>query len=136
LVGSGGFAELGKVFVGKSINLPLNSLSIGSFSYGYNDKSIIKKNKYDQRFIDQLNKVKSLGGNIEFCTKDEQETLDNMMLDRGQSLPLWMIVDPDELAMNDGQYKLTIYGYMTNEISWSAAGGQLYTASIEMSQAI
>lgn len=136
LVGSGGFAELGKVFIGESINIPQNSLSISSFSYGYKDKSVIKRNKYDQRFIDKLNTVKTLGGDIEFCTKDEQEAIDDMLIRHGQALPLWMIVDQEEEAMNAGQFKLAIYGYMDTDIQWSASGGQLYSTTIDIGQAI
>jgi hypothetical protein len=136
IIGSGGFTELGKVFVGKALNIPLNSLSISSFSYGYKDKSIVRKNRYDQRFIDQLNTIKFLGGQIEYCTKDEQEDIDDMLIRHGQALPLWMIVDQDEEAMNSGQYKLTIYGYLNSDIEWSSAGGQLYSTSIEIGQAI
>jgi hypothetical protein len=136
IVGSGGFAELGKVFVGKAINIPQNGISISSFSYGYDDKSVIKKNKYDQRFIDRLNTVKSLGGSIEYCTKAEQEEIDDMLIRHAKSVPIWVITDPDSEAMNEGQYKLAIYGYLDNQIKWSASGGQLYSTSIDVSQAI
>jgi hypothetical protein len=136
LVGSGGFTELGKVFVGEGINIPQNSLSISSFSYGYKDMSEIKKNKYAQRFINKLNTVKTLGGDIEFCTKEEQELIDDMLIRHGKNLPFWMIVDPNEDAMNAGNFKLAIYGYMESDIKWSSSGGQLYSTGIDMDQAI
>lgn len=136
LTGTGGFTELGKVFIGEAINIPQNSLSISSFAYGYADRSIIKENRYGQKFIDLINTVKSISGDIEFCTKDEQETIDNMLLDHGQSHPLWIIVDENSEAFNEGNFKLTMYGYMENDISWSASGGQLYNTTINMKQAI
>lgn len=136
LTASGGFTELGKVFVGTAVNIPQNSLSIGSFKYGYNDRSVVRSNKYGQKFIDRLNTTKYLGGSIEFCTREEHETLDNMLLDKGESYPLWMIVDEESEAMNDGNFKLTIYGYVEGNLEWSSAGGQLYTTSINIKQAI
>lgn len=136
LVGSGGFAEIGKVFIGTSVNLPQNSLSIGSFKYGYNDRSVVRSNKYGQKFIDRLNTTKYLGGTIEFCTQAEQEELDNMLLDKGESYPLWMIVDEESDAMTDGNFKLTIYGYVEGDLEWNASGGQLYSTSINIKQAI
>lgn len=136
LIGSGGFTEIGNIFIGKGVNLPLNSYSISSFKYSYSDQANIRRNKYGQRFIDTRNNIKSISGTIEYCTKDEQETLDNMLLEHGQSYPLWVVLDPGSEAINDGKYKLTMYGYMENEISWSASGGQLYTIQIDMRQAI
>lgn len=136
LVGSGGSTELGRVFVGKAINIPLNSFSVSSFKYAYNDRSTIKENKYGQRFIDEYNSTKILAGTIEFCTKDEQEELDDMFIYHGQNKPVWLILDSNSDAFNEGKFKLTIYGYFNNEISWSAAGGQLYNISVEVRQTI
>lgn len=136
LTGTGGFTELGKVFIGSEINIPQNSISISSFGYSYNDRSSIQANKYGQKFIDTLNQTKSLGGTIEYCTKDEQETIDNMLIYHGKSLPIWMILDENSEAFNDGNFKLMIYGYLNKDNSWSAAGGQLYNVSIEIDQAI
>jgi hypothetical protein len=136
LVGSGGFAEIGKVFAGKGLNIPLNSISISSFKYGYTDNSTVRKNDYGQKFIDKTNQVKNLGGTIEHCTKDEQELIDDMLIRHGKTYPMWMLIDQNEEAMNDGQFKLTIYGYNEAGLEWSADGGQLFTTSIEIKQAI
>lgn len=136
LVGSGGFAEIGKVFVGEAINLPLNGFSISSFKYEVKDRSKVQENSYGQKFIDVTNQIKELGGTIEYCTKAEQEELDDMMLRHGQSYPLWVVLDPDSDALNSGVHKLTMYGYLENDISWSANGGQLYSVRVNMRQAI
>lgn len=136
ITGTGGFTELGKVFVGKAINIPQNSLSISSFKYGYEDRSVIKSNRYGQKFIDKLNSVKILGGDIEYCTKSEQEIIDDMLIYHGQNKPIWMLVDEANEAMNSGEYKLTIYGYIENEIMWSANGGQIYSTGVNIKQAI
>lgn len=136
LNGTGSFAELGALFVGQRINLTQNSLSTGSFKYKKGDKSKVSTNRYSQRFIDQLPLVKSISGTIEYATKDEQEILDDMFAYHGINRPLWMIVDSESSAMNDGKYKLSIYGYLTGSPTWSAVGGQLYNADITMEQVV
>ncbi len=136
LTGTGSYAELGKVFVGKAINLTQNNISVGSFSYARTDRSNVSQNNHGQKFIDSLNKVKTLGGTIEHCTKDEQEELDDMFLFHGKSKPLWMLIDDASSAINSGQFKLTVYGYLPDIPAWSASGGQLYSASVEVSQAV
>jgi hypothetical protein len=136
LTGSGGFSEIGKIFVGEAINLPLNSFSISSFQYSVKDASAIQKNEYGQRFINNLNQIKELSGTIQYCTKAEQETLDDMLIRHGKRYPLWIILDEASEAMNSGNFKLSMYGYLDKDPQWKADGGQLYTVDIEMSQAI
>lgn len=134
--GQGSYVEVGSIFIGKRINLSQNNLSIGSFSYGYRDQSRVRTNNYGQKFINELPIVKTLGGTIEFCTKAEQETLDDMFIRHGKHEPLWMIVDMNSESINEGASKLTVYGYLEAIPSWSATGGQTYNASLNVRQAI
>lgn len=135
LTGTGSYVELSNIFIGERIELIYQNLSIGSFEYGQDDKSDVSENSYGQRFINKRNKLKFLGGNIDFATKEEQETLDNMFTRHGSAEPLWMIIDKGSEAMNDGEFKLTIYGYLDRRPTWSAAGGRTYNASIKVNQA-
>jgi hypothetical protein len=135
LTGTGSYAELSNIFIGERINLPFQNLSIGSFDYGQQDKSSGQENDYGQRFINKRNKLKYLAGNIDFATKDEQQTLDDMFTRHGTSEPLWMIVDEDGASINDGEFKLTIYGYLSERPGWSASGGQTYNTSVKVNQA-
>lgn len=135
LTGTGSYVEVGNIFVGQSLNIPQNSLSIGSFSYGRKDNSEVISNNYGQKFVNLLPKLKVLGGSIEHCTKDEQQDIDDMLIRHGISEPLWIIVDPNNNGLNEGQFKLTMYGYLTQISDWSASGGQLYTVNIKMEQA-
>lgn len=135
LTGTGSFVEVSNIFVGERIELLQQNLSISSFSYGFEDQSRVSSNSYGQKFIDKRNKIKQLGGNIEFCIKSEQETLDDMFLRHGESLPIWMIVDKEGDSINDGNYKLTIYGYFSDTPTWSASGGQTYNTSVNVEQA-
>ncbi len=135
LSGTGVYAELSSIFIGERIELLYQNLSISSFNYGQDDKSDVKENDYGQKFINKRNKIKLLSGNIDFATKDEQSVLDNMFIRHGKSEPLWMIVDKDGSAMTDGEYKLTIYGYMPDRPSWKASGGQTYNTKVTINQA-
>lgn len=135
LSGTGVFAEVSNIFIGERIELLQQNLSISSFDYGFNDKSRINTNNYGQKFVDKRNKIKNLGGDIEFCIKSEQEQLDEMFLRHGSSLPVWMIVDKEGSSINGGEYKLTIYGYFNRTPRWTASGGQTYNTSVQIDQA-
>lgn len=134
--GQGSYVEVGHIFIGSRINLTQQNLSIGSFEYSYQDKSRIRENEYGQKFINELPLVKSLGGTLEYCTQSEQETLDDMFIRHGKHEPLWMIVDRDGEAINEGASKLTIYGYLEAVPKWSAAGGKTYSASLSVKAAV
>lgn len=134
--GQGSYAEVGNIFIGERINITQNNLSISSFNYLYNDNSTVTENDYGQHFITSRNLQKVLAGTIEFATKSEQEILDNLFITHGRSYPLWMIVDKDGDAVNRGETKFTIYGYLTQMPIWSASGGQTYNASVRIKEAI
>jgi hypothetical protein len=136
LTGTGSYAEMSKIFVGKRINIPQNSISTQSFRYSRSDQSDTRTNDYGQRFIDVRNDIRAIAGSIEFCTKDEFETLDDMFIFHNTTRPAWLILDPDNVAMNDSQYRLAIYGYFDRIPNWSASGGQLYTARVQMSEVV
>lgn len=136
LTGNGSFAELNNIFIGEKINLEFNSFSISSFRYRNNDNSEAKFNTYGQKFTDIYNFTKRLVGTLDYCTRDEVEILDEMFLYHGRHKPLWIILDPDSAAMEDGEYKLAMYSYMEKMPSWTAVGGQLFNASIELDQVI
>jgi hypothetical protein len=134
--GNGSYVDLGKIFIGKAISITQNNISISSFAYNRRDKSRIRENRYGQKFIDNLPNVKSLGGSIEHTTLTEQEELDDMFLRHGTNLPLWMLIDETSSGLNEGKFKLTVYGYMNEYPRWSASGGQLYSTSLTVTQAV
>lgn len=136
LTGTGSYAELSNIFLGERINLPQNSLSIGSFKYGNDDRSRVRDNDFGQRFIDVRNKTRFLSGSIEYCTKDETETLDDLFLFHGKTKPLWVFLDPTNTAMNDAEFRLSLYGYLDSIPEWSAAGGQTYTAPLKINEVV
>ena len=134
--GNGSYCEVSNIFIGERINLALNSYSIGSFRYRQDDRSESRTNDYGQQFSNILNFRKRLVGTIEYCTKDEVDTLDTMFLNHGRHIPLWVIVDPNSEAMTNGLYKMTIYGYMEKMPGFNAVGGRLFNTSMEMNQVI
>ena len=133
--GQGSHVEVGNIFIGERINLTQNNLSIASFNYGYSDKAGTSESPYGQKFINERILQKTISGTIEFCTKTEQETLDDLFIRHGRHEPLWMIVDKEGDAINSGDTKLTIYGYLNRVPVWTASGGQTYNATVRIKAA-
>lgn len=133
--GQGSYVELGGIFIGQRVNIEQNNLSIASFNYGYSDKADTSESPYGQKFINERLLQKSISGTLEYCTKSEQQTLDDLYIKHGRHEPLWMIVDKDGDAINNGDTKLTIYGYFNRIPVWSASGGQTYNSTIRIKAA-
>lgn len=136
LTGTGSYAEVGAIMIGARLDIPQNNLSIDSFSYGHEDLSRVQYNRYGQAFIDRLPQIKSIGGTLEFATKAEQSLLDDTLLFSGTGRPIFMMVDINGEAMEDGEFKLAIYGYVQAAPVWSAAGGQHYSTTLNVRQAV
>ena len=136
MTGTGSYAELGRLYVGKRTTITQNSLSIGSFKYSYQDRTRVSSNRYGQKFIDELPLQKAIGGRIEFATKDEQEIIDDLYIRHGIHEPIWVIVDPNSDGMNEGQFKLAMYSYFESQPSWSASGGQTYSTEMNFKQVV
>lgn len=134
--GNGSYAELSNIFIGEKIALLQNGLSISSFKYQNIEKSTTKENDYGQQFTDVRNLQKSMSGNIDYCTKDEFEQLEDMFLYHRTFKPLWVIADPNDKAMNDGSKRLAMYGRLASIPSWSASGAVTYNTGITLKQVI
>jgi len=113
--GTGAYTEIGRIVIGEHFHLPQNNLAIGSFAYGYTDLSTITKNQYSQRFVDKRNLVKTLGGTIESCTKEEMDLIDTMFINNGRHDPIFMVTDIGGNSFIDSEHKLTVYGYFENQ---------------------
>lgn len=136
LTGTGSYAELSNIYIGSRTEITTNSISVSTFRYRYDDLSEVKRNKYGQRFIDQRNLRKSISGTIEYCTTSEQETLDDLFLAHGRHTPIWVMIDTDNVAMTDSEYRLSMYAYFVEMPSWRATGGQTYSAPVRFEEAI
>lgn len=136
LTGNGSFCQLSNIFIGKRDELEFQNLSINSFIYRNKDNSTTSKNRYGQKFTNKRNLQKVLAGSIEFANKTEQELLDTIFLEKGTQNPVWLIVDKDGNSINDGEYKLSIYGNFEEMPAWTSAGGQLYNTSLSVEAAV
>jgi len=128
--------ELSNIFIGAQIDLPFQNYSIGSFAYLHTDNSTIRKNEYGQAFVDVRNIQKKIRGRIEYADKTEFEILDDMFKYHGRHKPIWVIVDNQSAAVSNGAYRFSTYGYIEQFPQWQAQGGQHYSCTISIQEAI
>lgn len=132
---AGSYVEISNLFLGERTELTNNGLDMSSFTYATADNSNISSNRYGQRFIDSYNKIKEVSGTIRYANKAELDTLDDIWLQNGRSIPLWVMVDPDDCIITDGKYKMSGYFYFTKDVSFRSSGPSLFDLNIDLGEA-
>lgn len=132
---AGSYVELSNLFLGERTQLTNNGIDLTSFTYQTNDNNSITTNNYGQRFIDTYNKIKAISGTIRYANKAEFETLDNIWLHNGTSIPLWVMADPDNCLATDAEFRMSGFFYFTSDIQFKASGPGLLDLNLNLSEA-
>ena len=72
-----------------------------SFNYVNKDNSKVRKNKYGQRYVDRVNRIKSIKGRLQHLNRNEYDAVNDLYTIHGVEKPLWMIVDPEGVSATD-----------------------------------
>lgn len=94
------FCEIGNIFLGKSTYLENNNIDY-NWKFINLDRSKINENRYGQRFIDKLNSQKVIECIFNYLNKNEFETMNEIFEAHGKFKPLWIVIDPDSLIVNN-----------------------------------
>jgi hypothetical protein len=98
-----GYCELSKVFIGKAIDLGKGP----NFSWSYQDKdlSIVKENRYGQRFVDIITRQKQVNMAFSLLNKDQLDKIFQIYDEKSTTKPFFfsvgcstMINDPNRFA--------------------------------------
>jgi hypothetical protein len=98
-----GYCELSKIFIGKAIDLGKGP----NFNWSYQDKdlSIIKENRYGQRFVDIITRQKQVNMAFSLLNKDQLDKIFQIYDEKSTTKPFFfsvgcstMINDPNRFA--------------------------------------
>ncbi len=131
----GDYVELSNIYLGIRTELT-NGIDLNSFKYTEVDNSQIKTNNYGHKFIDKYNKSKILSGQVKFLNKSEFDTLNNLYIQHGKSIPIWVIVDPDGVMATDGEYIFSGVFYFEKDLQYESSGPFLYNVNLLFSEAM
>jgi hypothetical protein len=125
ITGTGSFARLSNIFLGKKVD----------FTDTNKDNAKVRKNKYGQRYIDTVNRIKTIKGSLQHLNRNEYDMVNDLFTIHGVNKPLWMIVDPEGVSATDGQFMFSIYGYLRKVSAITMSGFGVYNAAVDMEQA-
>ena len=136
LTNTGSFCELSNIFLGTREELTQNSFSIRSFRFVTSDNSDIEENDFGQKFIDVKNRIKEMRGTIEAVNTAEFDILDALTARHGESIPLWIIPDPNNTIRSDGEFRFSMYCYFERIRGWQGAGASLFNQNFRFRQVV
>jgi hypothetical protein len=134
--GTGSYCELSNLFIGKAEILENNSISVSSFRLRTNDRSTTRTNQYGQEFTDKRNKQRSIRGTIQYCNKEEVETLENILLRHTDRTPIWVMIDCNNTIADDGEFRYSGYFSYIGGINWSSTGVGLFNISLRFDEVV
>jgi hypothetical protein len=93
------FCELANIFIGM-----YQDLGVIDFDYPLEYKNRtnveVSRNRYNQKFMDKINKQKFIGGSLKNLTKEEMESVFEIIDYADTVKPVWLRIDSDNIAVN------------------------------------
>lgn len=132
--GTGSFTEVSNIFLGAKEQLGTNSFSLSSFRYKNKDNSRIRRNSFNQPFIDKRARIKEIQGRIQHMNQTEYSIVNDIIVRHGTTEPIWILNDPEGCSAEDGEFVFSFYGLLTAMPSISYSGYGLYNASLNLEQ--
>lgn len=129
--GSAGYVELSKMFLGVSA-------SIGELSFDYpvrfkqNNSATVSKNRFGQKFIDEVNTQKEISGNISTMTQDEVDPLFEMLDYASFTIPIWLIFPEGNITNNNN--RINGYYYLKDDPNLNFVVGNYWNTSLNFEE--
>lgn len=127
-----GYCEVSKIFIGVGENLGTEN----DFSYPLNvtfaNNSTIQKNRYGQRFVDEINEQKKFSGDLKTMTNAEVEVIHDLARQNSNTKPFFLrISNVNVFTDND---RVNGYYYLTSEPQFTYESGGFWNVSLAMEE--
>lgn len=132
---AGDYVELSNIYLGINEQITTNGINTESFVFTEVDNVNISLNDYGQKFIDKVNKIKYLSGNVQYVNSTEFTTMNDLYVQNGKSTPVWFILDCEDTLGTDSKYIFSGYFYFQTDFQWKGAGPGLYNVSLSFMEA-
>jgi hypothetical protein len=132
LTSSLGYCELSKIFIGKSIDLGRGP----NFNWTYQDKelSIIKENRYGQRFVDVITRQKSFGLQLSLLDKTQLDQIFQLYDTKSTIKPFFVVIGDDTMVSDHRRFSGMVYFNSVPTITNTSFGR--YQLSIQLEEAM
>jgi hypothetical protein len=123
--------ELSKLFIGKDTYLESVCFSY-PLNFRYNNRAIKTQNRYGQKFFDEINTQKELGGSIPSMNKTELDTLLEMIDYASFTKPIWLNFNATNM-MNDAN-RISGYYYLDDDPVLTLQAGNFWNVNLSLTE--
>ncbi len=127
-----GYCEVSKIFIGLGENLGTEN----DFSYPlgitFANNSTIQKNRYGQRFVDEINEQKTFRGDLRSMTNAECEVIHDLARQCSNTKPFFMRISNVNIFTDND--RVNGYYYLTQEPQFSYESGGFWSVSLAMEE--
>lgn len=124
------YCELSKVFIGAKAEIQTDVTY--PIDYQQNSLSRIAKNRYGQRFIDEVVTQKTLGLNFSYMSKDEMDAVFECLDYCSVTKPIWVMFDTLEIT-NDND-RINGYYYLMDDPKMQYVAGNYWNLAFSLEE--
>lgn len=135
LTSSLSYCELSKIFIGKEAIISDAIDFDYPLKFKRDDKAIISKNRYNQAFVDEVFKVKTITGNLNTMNRDEVDVCLEMDKICSITRPLFVRFEQSVNSLLNDNDELSGYYMFKNEIDLSLVRGGYWNGTISLEEA-
>lgn len=127
-----GYCEVSKIFIGVGENLGTENDISYPLNVTFANNSTIQKNRYGQRFVDEINEQKKFSGDLKTMTNAEVEVIHDLARQNSNTKPFFLrISNVNVFTDND---RVNGYYYLTSEPKFTYESGGFWSVSLAMEE--
>jgi hypothetical protein len=134
MTSTSGYCELSKVFLGLKNNYANSDFSY-PLNFNENNLAVITKNRYGQKFIDEINTQKSLKAKIDYVPKEDIDDMLDWLEYVSITRPFFISFCEDAQFSNEPN-RLNGYYYLASEPNIQLSTGNFWSFDINLEEAL
>lgn len=127
-----GYCEVSKIFVGLGENTGTENDFSYPLSVTFSNNATIQKNRYGQRFVDEVNEQKRLTGEIKTMTNAEVEVIHDLARQNANTKPFFLRISNVNIFSDSD--RMSGYYYLLNEPTFTYESGGFWSVQLNMEE--
>lgn len=127
-----GYCEVSKVFIGLKEEIGTTSDFTFPLTFQMDNKAIVQRNRYGQKFVDEIVSSKKFKGDLRTLTNDEVEMVYNLANQNSFTKPFFMRIEAAQVFTDND--RVNGYYYLVDDPSFSYEAGGFWSTSLTLEE--
>ena len=133
MTSTSGYCELSKFFIGLKSQYTNSDFSY-PLNYLENNLAVVSKNRYGQRFIDEVNTQKNISARIDYVPRDDIDDVLDWLSYVSITRPFYVYFDNGQMATEVNRFNG--YYYLVNEPKLQLSTGNYWSLDLSLEEAL